>query len=96
MRKWLTSLVFPGLLEVIASFLLRQSMLIRDDLPTFDLPMKANSGNFCFGFSEILVLLPEKSASVIFIIDRVSKSVGKYMKFISFYSERVVYVGDFL
>jgi hypothetical protein len=29
--------------------------------------MKANSGNFCFGFSEILVLLPAKSASVIFI-----------------------------
>ena len=67
MRKWFTSLVLPGLLEVIASFLLRQSMLIRDDFPTFDLPMNANSGNFCFGFSETLVLLPEKRASVIFI-----------------------------
>jgi hypothetical protein len=42
-------------------------MFISDDLPTFDLPMKANSGNFCFGFSEILVLLPENNASVIFI-----------------------------
>ena len=80
----------------MASLLLPLKLLISDDLPTFDLPMKANSGNFCFGFSEILVLLPEKSASVIFIIDRVSKSVGKYMKFISFYSERVAYVGDFL
>jgi hypothetical protein len=29
--------------------------------------MNANSGNFCFGFSEILVLLPAKRASVIFI-----------------------------
>jgi hypothetical protein len=43
-------------------------MLISEDLPTLDLPMNANSGNFCFGFSEILVLLPEKRASVIFII----------------------------
>ena len=39
---------------------------MRDNLPSFDLPMKANSGNFCFGFSEILVLLPENNASVIF------------------------------
>jgi hypothetical protein len=66
MRKWFTSLVLPGLLDVMASFLFLQSMLISDDLPTFDLPMKANSGNFCFGFSEILVLLPENNASVIF------------------------------
>jgi hypothetical protein len=63
----LTSLVLPGLLDVIASFLLRQSILMSEDLPTLDLPMNANSGYFCFGFSEILVLLPEKRASVIFI-----------------------------
>jgi hypothetical protein len=55
----------------MASFLFLQSMLMRDDLPTFDLPMKANSGNFCFGFSEILVLLPAKRASVIFIKNQV-------------------------
>jgi hypothetical protein len=57
-------------------------MLISEDLPTLDLPMNANSGNFCFGFSEILVLLPEKRASVIFIIYRALKSVGKDIKLI--------------
>ena len=77
MRKWFTSFVFPGLLEVIASFLLLHSMLIRDDFPTLDLPMKANSGNFCFGFSDILVLLPANNASVIFIMHEVSKSADK-------------------
>jgi hypothetical protein len=55
-------------------------MLIRDDLPTLDLPMNANSGNFCFGFSEILVLLPENNASVIFIISR-----QRYEKYFIFY-----------
>jgi hypothetical protein len=59
-------------------------MLIREDLPTLDLPIKANSGNFCFGFSEILVLLPENSASVIFIIGASLKNVRKDMKFILF------------
>jgi hypothetical protein len=67
MRKWFTRRVLPGLLDVIASFLLLHNMLMSDDLPTLDLPMKANSGNFCFGFSEILVLLPENNASEIFI-----------------------------
>jgi hypothetical protein len=74
----------PGLLEVIANFLLLLSMFIREDLPTFDLPMKANSGNFCLGFSDILVLLPEKSASVIFIRGYVFQNVRKDMKFILF------------
>jgi hypothetical protein len=69
----LTSLVLPGLLEVIASFLLRQSIFMREDLPTFDLPMKANSGNFCFGFSDILVLLPANNASLIFIFCKVTR-----------------------
>ena len=52
-------------------------MLINDDLPTFDLPMNANSGNFCFGFSDIRVLLPENNASVIFIVMMVSKTDAK-------------------
>ena len=52
-------------------------LLIRDDFPTLDLPMKANSGNFCFGFSDILVLLPANNASVIFIMHEVSKSADK-------------------
>ena len=55
-----------------------------DDLPTLDLPMNANSGNFCLGFSEILVLLPENNASVIFIV--VSESVGKDSKIFLFIS----------
>lgn len=42
-------------------------MFIRDDFPTFDLPMKANSGKDCAGLSDILVLLPANNASVIFI-----------------------------
>ena len=42
-------------------------MLIKEDLPTFDLPMKANSGNLSAGFWLILVLLPAKEASLIFI-----------------------------
>jgi hypothetical protein len=42
-----------------------------------DLPMKANSGNFCFGFSDILVLLPAKSASDIFIFETWLKIRGQ-------------------
>ena len=80
MRKWFTRRVFPGLLDVIASFLLLQSMLIRDDLPTFDLPMNANSGNFCLGFSEIRVLLPENNASVIFITADKGRKSYRYFK----------------
>lgn len=55
-----------------------------EDLPTLDLPMKANSGNFCFGFSDILVLLPANNASVIFINSQVLKSADKDMNFILF------------
>ena len=68
MRKWLTTLVFPGVEDVIASFRLPHRVLMREDLPTLDLPMKANSGNFLFGFCETRVLLPAKTASEIFII----------------------------
>jgi hypothetical protein len=37
-------------------------MLIKDDLPTFDLPIKANSGNDDFGQSDTLALLITKDA----------------------------------
>ena len=40
---------------------------MRDDFPTFDLPMKANSGRRTFGFSWVRVLLPAKVAWEIFI-----------------------------
>ena len=51
----------------MASFLRPVSMLISEDLPTLDRPMKANSGSFCLGFCVVLVLLPAKLASVIVI-----------------------------
>jgi hypothetical protein len=56
-------------------------MLMRDDLPTLDLPINANSGNFCFGFSEIRVLLPAKSASVTFIILKIPNQSAKIENF---------------
>ena len=49
--------VLPGILEVIAKFFLLQITLIRDDLPTLDLPMKANSGMDVFGQSRTELLL---------------------------------------
>ena len=67
MRKWLISLVFPGVAEVIASFLLPVNILISDDLPTFERPIKANSGSFAEGFWATRVLLPTNLASTIFI-----------------------------
>ena len=57
---------------------------MRDDLPTLDLPMKANSGNFCFGFSDILVLLPANNASVIFMSVDAQISRQRYENFIGF------------
>jgi len=37
--------VLPGVADVLASFLLLVSMLMRLDLPTFDRPMNAYSGD---------------------------------------------------
>jgi hypothetical protein len=47
--------------------------------------MKANSGNFCFGFSEIRVLLPAKSASVIFIMSYNAQTGAKILNLFYFY-----------
>jgi hypothetical protein len=66
--KWFTSFVFPGVWEVFASFELEQSMLIREDLPTFDRPMKANSGSRSDGFWLTLVEEETKRALTIFIL----------------------------
>ena len=46
---------------------------MRDDFPTFDLPMKANSGSRTFGFSWVRVLLPAKVAWEIFINNTICK-----------------------
>ncbi len=69
---------------------------MREDLPTFDLPMNANSGNFCFGFSEILVLLPANNASVIFMVLAIVESVGKDIIFYLNYYEIMMAVLEIL
>jgi len=71
-------------------------MFMREDLPTFDLPMNANSGNFCFGFSEILVLLPANNASVIFMVLAIVESVGKDIIFYLNYYEIMLAVLEIL
>ena len=69
---------------------------MREDLPTFDLPMNANSGNLCFGFSEILVLLPANNASVIFMVLAIVESVGKDIIFYLNYYEIMLAVLEIL
>jgi hypothetical protein len=49
MLKKLMVCVFPGVEEVLASFLLFVRVLISEDFPTLDLPIKANSGIFFAG-----------------------------------------------
>src|SRR5690606_27656699 len=65
--KWFISCVFPGLPEVLANPFLWVSILIRDDFPTLDLPIKAYSGRGSFGQLATLELLITKSADFIFI-----------------------------
>ena len=62
MRKWLMRSVLPGVDDVMASFELRVSMLMRLDLPTFERPMKAYSGSPSFGHFSTCVLLTLNSA----------------------------------
>jgi len=57
--------VRPGVLEVLASEFLPTSALRRDDFPTFDLPMRANSGWFSSGHPETWVQLVMNSADLI-------------------------------
>lgn len=49
----------PGCFDTFASLLLCVNMFISDDLPTFDLPMTANSGKDCGGqpFRSTLLLM---------------------------------------
>ena len=61
------SCVFPGVDEVLANAFLSQSMLIKEDLPTFDLPMKAYSGNIGSGHFLGSELLMRNSADKIFM-----------------------------
>ena len=43
-KKWLIIFVLPGVEEVLAKPALLQSILIKEDLPTLLLPIKAYSG----------------------------------------------------
>jgi hypothetical protein len=45
MMKWLIKSVLPGLDEVLAKFFLPVSILISDDLPTFERPINPYSGS---------------------------------------------------
>ena len=62
------SRVLPGVDDVIASLELPVSILMRLDLPTFDLPMNAYSGIFPSGHFDTSVLLMMNSALRISIV----------------------------
>jgi hypothetical protein len=55
-------LVFPGLPEVFASFEYPVNRLISDDFPTFERPIKANSGFTGSGHCVKVTLLPMNEA----------------------------------
>jgi hypothetical protein len=59
------SSVLPGVADVLASPLWRQSMLIRLDLPTFERPMKAYSAFTSFG--HMLSVGDDKANAALFI-----------------------------
>ena len=67
-RKWLISSVLPGVEPVRASPLIPVRVLIRDDLPTFERPIKAYSGVFVFGHCATAGLLFTNVADLIIII----------------------------
>ena len=58
----------PGVAEVFANFLLLHNILIRLDLPTFDLPMKAYSGLVSAGHIDTVGALRVNSAFFISIV----------------------------
>ena len=65
MMKWLISKVLPGVAEVFANLRRLVSILIRLDLPTLDLPMKAYSGFVSLG--HMLTIGALKLNSALFI-----------------------------
>ena len=64
----INELRFPGVEDVLASFFLPVNMLIKEDLPTFDLPMKANSGSPSIGHFLYVVFDTKKETLFISII----------------------------
>src|SRR3712207_2630122 len=67
-RKWLMSIVFPGVAEVMASPFRPVSILIKLDFPTLERPIKAYSGKDPAGHFCTSVLLMVNSALVISMI----------------------------
>jgi hypothetical protein len=65
------SLVLPGLTDVFASPVRFTSILINDDFPTLDLPMKANSGILVLGQSAMEGLLIVNSAECMIMMDSI-------------------------
>ena len=59
------SRVFPGVEDVLASFLWFANMLIRLDFPTLERPINAYSGSVVAGHFETSVLLMTNSADLI-------------------------------
>jgi hypothetical protein len=66
----LITCVLPGVLDVLANPLRDVSILSKEDLPTFERPMKAYSGRSGGGQADNWVLLLKKRAS------RISIGVG--------------------
>jgi len=61
-------MVFPGVDDVFAIFLLFKREFISDDLPTLDLPTRAYSGSLLSGHWSIDLLLFSKTELITFII----------------------------
>ena len=70
------SLVNPGVLETRANSRLPESMFSSEDLPTFDLPMKANSGRDSSGHESRSGALRSKMADEMFIIGKEQRIVA--------------------
>ena len=71
--------VLPGVAEVLANFLLFVSMLIKLDLPTFERPINAYSGDWVSGHFSTEELLMVNSADLISMLYRIF--AGKYTLF---------------
>ena len=67
------SSVLPGVDDVLASLRLFVSMLMRLDLPTFDLPMKAYSGFVSLGHIDTIGAESVNSACLISMLQRYEK-----------------------
>jgi hypothetical protein len=67
MIKWLMSCVLPGVEDILANFFDWQSMFIREDFPTLDLPINAYSGLLGGGHLLASWLLVKKRAVLIIV-----------------------------